>query len=78
MKDSNETEMTNDTTENVDNDSNQKEQKYPVNTGETDAQGREIWLTKCDKCGKETKVPFKPAEGRDVFCRDCYRKQRRF
>lgn len=28
----------------------------------------------CSKCGVATQVPFKPIEGRDVFCRDCYKK----
>lgn len=28
----------------------------------------------CSKCGVTTQVPFKPIEGRDVFCRDCYKK----
>jgi len=26
----------------------------------------------CDKCGKETQVPFKPTGDKPVFCRDCY------
>lgn len=54
----------------------QGEKDYPVNTGETDSRGRELWLTKCDECGKETKVPFKPSPGRDVFCKECYMKRR--
>ncbi len=29
----------------------------------------------CAKCGKQTKVPFKPTTGgRPVFCSDCFRK----
>lgn len=31
----------------------------------------------CDECKKETKVPFKPTEGRPVYCRDCYAKRRK-
>jgi CxxC-x17-CxxC domain-containing protein len=27
----------------------------------------------CVQCGAATKVPFKPIEGRDVFCQPCYR-----
>lgn len=27
----------------------------------------------CSKCGCATKVPFKPIEGKDVFCRDCFK-----
>ena len=26
----------------------------------------------CSQCGKETTVPFKPTQGRPVYCRDCY------
>jgi len=26
----------------------------------------------CAKCKKNCEVPFKPTEGRSVFCRDCY------
>jgi CxxC-x17-CxxC domain-containing protein len=28
--------------------------------------------TSCSQCGKETTVPFKPTQGRPVFCRECY------
>ena len=27
----------------------------------------------CKSCGAESQVPFKPDEGRDVFCQACYR-----
>ena len=39
---------------------------------------REMHKATCSECGKECEVPFKPTEGKDVFCRDCYRKKRRF
>ena len=26
----------------------------------------------CSKCGCETKVPFKPTQGKEVFCKECY------
>ncbi|RLI96539.1 MAG: hypothetical protein DRO99_04290 [Candidatus Aenigmatarchaeota archaeon] len=32
----------------------------------------------CSECGKECEVPFKPAEGRPVYCRDCYAKKKRY
>ena len=32
----------------------------------------------CSECGKECEVPFKPIEDRPVYCRDCYRKSRRY
>jgi len=31
----------------------------------------------CDRCGVETKVPFKPEKGRDIFCKECLREVRR-
>jgi CxxC-x17-CxxC domain-containing protein len=41
---------------------------------------REMHKAVCSECKKECEVPFKPAEGRDVFCKDCYAKRnpRRF
>ncbi len=30
----------------------------------------------CSECGKETEVPFKPIEGRPVFCKECYMAQK--
>jgi CxxC-x17-CxxC domain-containing protein len=32
----------------------------------------------CSDCGVETQVPFKPAEGRPVYCRDCLPNHRKF
>jgi CxxC-x17-CxxC domain-containing protein len=30
----------------------------------------------CQECGTAAQVPFKPIEGRDVFCQPCYRARR--
>jgi len=30
----------------------------------------------CSQCGKACKVPFKPREGKPVFCSDCFRAKR--
>jgi CxxC-x17-CxxC domain-containing protein len=30
----------------------------------------------CSHCGKETTVPFKPTQGRPVFCRECFQQRR--
>jgi CxxC-x17-CxxC domain-containing protein len=30
----------------------------------------------CSSCGKATTVPFKPAAGRPVYCRECFRSRR--
>jgi CxxC-x17-CxxC domain-containing protein len=37
---------------------------------------REMSTVKCSDCGAETQVPFKPTEGRPVYCRECYQKHR--
>ena len=31
--------------------------------------------TKCDECGKNTTVPFKPKEGKPVYCSTCFSKR---
>lgn len=35
---------------------------------------REMHDVKCTRCGADTQVPFKPTPGRDVLCRDCFRR----
>ncbi len=37
---------------------------------------REMHKATCSDCGQETEVPFKPIEGRPVYCRDCYQKHK--
>ena len=39
---------------------------------------REMHKATCSDCGEECEVPFKPTEGKPVFCRECYRKKRGF
>jgi CxxC-x17-CxxC domain-containing protein len=33
---------------------------------------RQMFDAVCSDCGQQTQVPFKPAEGRAVYCRNCY------
>lgn len=33
--------------------------------------------TNCNACGKETTVPFRPTQGRPVYCRQCFTEQKR-
>ena len=40
-------------------------------------QGRVETTTNCSACGKETTVPFRPTQGRPVFCKECFQ-QRKF
>jgi len=37
-------------------------------------QPREYFKAVCSDCGKECEVPFKPTQGRPVYCRDCFKK----
>lgn len=39
---------------------------------------REMHKAKCADCGADCEVPFKPQEGRPVYCRDCYSKHKSF
>lgn len=39
---------------------------------------REMHKVTCSDCGQETEVPFKPTEGRPVFCKNCYQKHKKF
>ncbi len=32
--------------------------------------------TVCSQCGKQTTVPFKPTQGRPVYCRECFQQRR--
>lgn len=33
---------------------------------------RERFTITCAKCGKEDSIPFKPFEGKEYFCKECY------
>ena len=37
---------------------------------------REMHKATCSECGKECEVPFKPTEGKPVYCKECYAKKR--
>jgi CxxC-x17-CxxC domain-containing protein len=30
----------------------------------------------CSACGKETTVPFRPTQGRPVFCKECFQQRK--
>jgi len=30
----------------------------------------------CSACGRETTVPFRPSQGRPVYCRDCFQQRK--
>ena len=37
---------------------------------------REMFSATCSSCGNEAKVPFRPTNGKPVYCSDCFRAQR--
>ncbi|MDO8516889.1 MAG: DNA-directed RNA polymerase [Nanoarchaeota archaeon] len=37
---------------------------------------REMSKATCSECGKECEVPFKPTEGKPVYCKECYMKKK--
>jgi CxxC-x17-CxxC domain-containing protein len=37
---------------------------------------REMHDATCSECGQPCQVPFKPTDGRPVYCRDCYSSKR--
>lgn len=39
---------------------------------------REMHKAKCSECGQDCDVPFKPTEGKPVYCRDCYRQKKKW
>ena len=39
---------------------------------------REMHKIVCSDCGKEDEVPFKPTEGKPVYCRECYKKHKKY
>ena len=38
---------------------------------------REMHKATCADCGNECEVPFKPTEGRPVYCKECYQKHKK-
>ena len=49
---------------------------YRERRGGYDRGPREMTKITCSECGKEDEVPFKPTEGRPVYCRECFQKRR--
>jgi len=39
---------------------------------------REMHDATCSECGQQCQVPFKPTPGKEVFCKNCYAKRKRF
>ena len=43
---------------------------------ESKKEERKMFKATCYECGKETEVPFKPDEDREVYCKECYQKRK--
>ena len=39
-------------------------------------QSRVETQTQCSACGKDTTVPFRPTQGRPVFCKECFQSRK--
>jgi CxxC-x17-CxxC domain-containing protein len=55
-----------------------KKQMGDFNRGPRNFGDREMHKATCAECGNECEVPFKPKEGRPVYCRECYKKKKGF
>ena len=56
--------------------SRKEQRRSQGNEGGGYSRQREMHPAVCATCGKETKVPFEPREGRPVYCSDCYAKSK--
>ncbi|SRR5271165_5585810 len=48
-----------------------------LNQSSSHSRSRAETRTRCNHCGKETVVPFRPSQGRPVFCQDCFMQHKR-
>ncbi len=39
---------------------------------------REMHKAVCSECGNECEVPFKPTEGKPVYCKECYMSKKKY
>lgn len=39
---------------------------------------REMHKAVCSDCKNDCEVPFKPSEGKPVYCKECYSKHKKF
>lgn len=44
------------------------------NFRDRDQPPREFHKAICSDCGEECEVPFKPTQGKPVYCRECFKK----
>ncbi len=51
---------------------------YGGGRGGYDRGPAEMHKAVCSDCGQECEVPFKPTEGRPVYCKNCFPKHKKF
>lgn len=51
-------------------------QPVPVSPAERHKPARQMYRVICADCGKQCEVPFQPAEGRPVYCRECFSRRK--
>lgn len=39
---------------------------------------KEMHKAVCSECKKQCEVPFKPTEGKPVYCKECFAKRKRY
>ena len=44
--------------------------------GHGGARERVETVARCSSCGKETTVPFRPTQGRPVYCKECFQQRK--
>ncbi len=55
---------------------NCKSKRGPADASDRQSQARAVTTTVCSQCGKETTLPFRPTQGRPVYCLQCYQQRR--
>lgn len=50
-------------------------EKMPFGDRGFDRGPREMHKAVCTECKQECEVPFKPTQGKPVFCRECFQKK---
>jgi CxxC-x17-CxxC domain-containing protein len=53
-----------------------KQKRAPAQ-GSSRSSGKQETVATCSVCGKETTLPFRPTQGRPVFCRECFGQQKK-
>lgn len=52
-------------------------QKRAPGPGAGRGSAKQETIATCSGCGKETTLPFRPTQGRPVFCRECFGQQQK-